>query len=137
MHPLETTLQHRSQFHSLICAGLLRSASKVIEEMRLKTGNQSSEKLRDLVIECDSLGFSPLHSAVCLLSSDSGINPALEATTLLLLAGAEVSCFDSFGNTALHWAARSGSCEAIQLLAMHGCPLGNYYHFEAPSFRLC
>ena len=123
IHPLETTLSQRSHFHSLICAGSLKSASKMIDEVRVLNGDESSE-LKDLLLEYDSLGFSPLHAAVCLPPVESGINPSLEATTLLLLAGANVSQYDSYGNTALHWAARSGSSEIIQLLAMHGCPLG-------------
>ena len=124
IHPLETAVNQRSHLHSLICAGSIRHASKMIDEARTMCSHECDEKLKDQFLTCDSLGFSPIHSAVCLLGTDSDINIALDATSLLLLSGADVSHGDTFGNTALHWAARSGNSEVIQLLAMHGCPLG-------------
>jgi ankyrin repeat protein len=143
VHPLETTLKHRSQFHSLICSGSLQLANTMIDETRrLSYSDKGSEKLKALVLDCDSLGFSPLHSGVCLLAAESGINRALEATTLLLLSGADVSHCDTYGNTALHWAARSGNSAVLQILAMHGCPLGkqkgsfNKTSYHPTPFRL-
>jgi hypothetical protein len=123
IHPLETAVKRRSNFHSLICTG---SVERVIQEATLlEKNNQGEEKLKYIMVEHDSIGFTPLHSAVCLLSSDSKTeNSALKVTTVLLAAGADVFQVDGFGNTALHWAARSGNSEVIQLLAIHGCTLG-------------
>ena len=73
---------------------------------------------------CDSQNFTPLHVAASLDFAVVGPGIPAEITRMLLAAGADVRCIDKFGNTALHWAARSGNGDVAHLLTLKNCALG-------------
>lgn len=79
-----------------------------------------------VINERDDAGFHPLHSIAALgLLEQFGptCQEALEICKLLIDSGADVMCRDSYGNTPVHWAARSGHCEVLGLLLLKSCPM--------------
>ncbi len=74
----------------------------------------------------DSQSFTPLHLAASLDFANVGSGVPAEITRMLLSAGADVRCVDKYGNTALHWAARSGNGDVAHLLTLKNCALGTY-----------
>lgn len=74
----------------------------------------------------DSQCFTPLHLSASLDYASVGSGVPAEITRMLLSAGADVRCVDKYGNTALHWAARSGNGDVAHLLTLKNCSLGTY-----------
>jgi ankyrin repeat protein len=74
----------------------------------------------------DSQCFTPLHLSASLDFASVGSGVPAEITRMLLSAGADVKCVDKYGNTALHWAARSGNGDVAHLLTLKNCSLGKY-----------
>lgn len=77
-----------------------------------------------LIIKCDDTRYHALHSAAALGIMHCNCNEAVEICRKLIEAGADVLVKDKDGNTALHWAARSGHCGVIKLLLNRNCPIG-------------
>lgn len=110
--PLGDTIT-RSPLHQAVCDGLMHEVKAMIEMPVKENG---------IVNQADTCGFSPLHSAVSLKTVGTEFK-ALEMATLLLSADANVNMLDLNGNTALHWAARSGNSEVVELLIRKNCSI--------------
>jgi ankyrin repeat protein len=98
--------------------------SSSIRSRSLLSG-ESFEKLIPHSI-LDSQCFTPLHLSASLDFASVGSGVPAEITRMLLSAGADVRCVDKYGNTALHWAARSGNGDVAHLLTLKNCSLGTY-----------
>jgi hypothetical protein len=78
------------------------------------TEASESNAMQTLLLNCsdinamDSIGFTPLHSAV--------YKGNYEAAETLISKGADVNMKDGFGRTPLHWAAYKGQPEMVKLL---------------------
>tara|TARA_B110001452_G_C14972387_1_gene339909 strand:- start:195 stop:512 length:318 start_codon:yes stop_codon:yes gene_type:complete len=73
----------------------------------------------------DEKGYCPIHSA-CALCLKDPINSTMtsEIVRMLITAGADVSIRDLEGNTSLHWAARAGDKDTVELLLVKNNPKG-------------
>uniref|UniRef100_A0A6S8HTR1 histone deacetylase n=1 Tax=Amphora coffeiformis TaxID=265554 RepID=A0A6S8HTR1_9STRA len=106
------TQYDRSLLHQAIC-------EMDIESLQTQLSNSSY-----LMAEMDEAGFAPLHTACALrLKHPDHSVAAVELTKLLIQSGADVSVVDRNGNTALHWAARAGDREVVEILLRKSCPL--------------
>ena len=65
--------------------------------------------------------YTPLHSAASLKTN------SLEITRLILSVGVDVMERDRDGNTALHWAVRSGNSDVAHMLIIRNCVLGKLH----------
>ena len=74
----------------------------------------------------DEKGYCPIHSA-CALCLKDPINSTMtsEIVRMLITAGADVSIRDLEGNTSLHWAARAGDKDTVELLLVKNNPKGS------------
>ena len=93
------------------------------------SGLLSSESIEKYVLPhslYDSQSFTPLHVAASLDVAVVGPGVPADITRMLLSAGGDVRCTDKNGNTALHWAARSGNGDVAHLLTLKNCSLGIY-----------
>ena len=109
----------RSPLHVAICEGSVENTRTLIEQHKLSNTNTA----HTYVNTHDEIGFLPLHLAACLSKTDDR-NTSVDMTHLLLLSGAQADCLDSYGNTPLHWAARAGHADVVQVLLLKNCPLG-------------
>ncbi len=109
----------RSPLHVAICEGSVENTRILIEQQKLSNSNT----VHTYVNTHDEIGFLPLHLAACLSKTDDR-NTSVDMTHLLLLSGAQADCLDSYGNTPLHWAARAGHADVVQVLLLKNCPLG-------------
>lgn len=81
-------------------------------------GKASTPSAKRLLAEQDFWGCTALHLAC---AEASGCSASLAA--LLLDRGAEVSAFDTWDQTPLHFAARAGSAEVCKLLISRGAAI--------------
>ena len=105
-----------------ICKGSVIEVNKICSDMVAA----KSPSMSLMINQRDEAGYFPLHSAVALcLLDDFGLNrpDSLEICQLLINIGADVTCRDNEGNTAVHWASRAGHVGVLGLLLVRNCPL--------------
>ena len=113
----------RSDLHTSVCNGWVEKVNEIIRS--LSSAPEKTSTLTDLINAADSNGFTPLHAAVTLINSEKGHeNISTTMTRILINAGAAVGCIDNIGNSALHWAARAGSVDTVNVLLLEGCSVG-------------
>ena len=105
-----------------ICKGSVIEVNRICSAMSAA----KSPSMSLMINQRDEAGYFPLHSAVALcLLDDFGLNrpDSLEICQLLIDTGADVTCRDKEGNTAVHWASRAGHVGVLGLLLVRNCPL--------------
>jgi ankyrin repeat protein len=114
----------RSGLHRAVCD--MDIVSLRHELSSIASGNLGMLTLRD------ELGYTPLHSA-CSLGMLGLNRPDVpcEIVLQLVAAGADASCEDENGNTALHWSARAGDKNVTELLLRRNCKKGVYLRCRA------
>jgi ankyrin repeat protein len=113
----------RSDLHTSVCNGWVEIVNEIIQS--LSSTPDKTSTLTDLINATDPNGFTPLHAAVTLISHEKGHeNISTTMTKILINAGAVVGCIDNIGNSALHWAARAGSVDTVNVLLLEGCSVG-------------
>jgi SHAQKYF class myb-like DNA-binding protein len=117
LHPvcgLGTNIE-RTKLHQAICD---------VDVVSLKTHLGVLANLSDGVLQRqDENGYCPLHTACAMtMAYPEKAAQVGEMVRMLLGAGADPTRGDNQGNTALHWASRSGDRHVTELLLLKNCP---------------
>jgi hypothetical protein len=105
----------RTKLHQSICD---------VDVVSLKTHLGVLANLSDGVLQRqDENGYCPLHTACAMtMAYPEKAAQVGEMVRMLLGAGADPTREDNHGNTALHWASRSGDRHVTELLLLKNCP---------------